>query len=40
MEALDQMWAKEEVFDMEKERKKEESYMASLALEKLKSGCN
>lgn len=34
MEALDQMWAKKEAFDMEKERKKEERYNASLALEK------
>ena len=34
MEALDQMWAKKEAFDMEKERKKEERYMASHALEK------
>ena len=34
MEALDKMWAKNEAFDMEKEKKKEERYMASLALEK------
>ena len=34
LEALDQMWAKKEAFDMEKERKKEERYMASHALEK------
>ena len=34
MEALDQMWAKKEAFDMEKERKKEERYMTSHALEK------
>ena len=34
MEALDKMWAKKEAFDMEKEKKKEESFMASLELEK------
>jgi hypothetical protein len=34
MEALDKMWAKKEVFDMEKEKKKEDRYMASLELEK------
>ena len=28
------MWAKNEAFDMEKEKKKEERYMASLELEK------
>ena len=34
MEALDKMWAKKEAFDREKERKKEERYLASLELEK------
>ena len=34
MEALDKMWAKKEAFDREKEKKKEERYLASLALEK------
>ena len=34
VEALDKMWAKNEAFDMEKEKKKEESFMASLELEK------
>jgi hypothetical protein len=34
MEALDKMWAKKEAFDMEKEKKKEERFMASLELEK------
>jgi uncharacterized membrane protein len=34
MEALDKMWAKKEAFDMEKEKKKEERYEASLELEK------
>ena len=34
MEALDKMWAKKEPFEMEKEKKKEERFMALLALEK------
>jgi hypothetical protein len=34
MEALDKMWAEKETFDMEKEKKKEDRYMASLELEK------
>ena len=34
MEVLDKMRAKKEAFDMEKEKKKVERYMASLALEK------
>ena len=34
MEELDQMWAKKEAFDMEKEKKKEERFMGSLELEK------
>jgi hypothetical protein len=34
MEALDKMWAKKEAFDMEKEKKKEERFLASLELEK------
>ena len=32
MEALDKMWAKKEAFDREKEKKKEERYLASLEL--------
>ena len=34
MEALEKMWAKKEAFEMEKEKKKEERFMASLELEK------
>ena len=34
MEALDKMWANKEAFDREKEKKKEERYLASLELEK------
>ena len=34
MEALNKMWAKKEAFDREKEKKKEERYLASLELEK------
>jgi len=34
MEALDKMWAKKEDFDREKEKYKEERYLASLNLEK------
>ena len=34
MEALDKMWAKKEAFDREKEKKKEERYLASLELQK------
>ena len=34
MEALDKMWAKKEDFDREKEKQKEERYLASLNLEK------
>ena len=34
MEALDKIWAKKEAFEMEKEKKKEERFMASLELEK------
>jgi hypothetical protein len=34
MEALDKMWAKKEAFDQEKEKKKEERFMASLEIEK------
>ncbi|XP_066330513.1 uncharacterized protein [Miscanthus floridulus] len=34
MEALDKMWAKKEAFDMEREKKKEERFLASLELEK------
>ena len=34
MEALDKMWAKKEAFEMKKEKKKEERFMASLELEK------
>ena len=33
MEALDKMWAKKEVFDREKEEKKEERYLAARELE-------
>ena len=36
MEALDKMWAKKEAFDREKEKKKEERFMAALELEKKK----
>jgi len=36
MEALDKMWAKKEPFDREKEKKKEERFMAALELEKKK----
>jgi len=32
MEALDKMWTKKEAFDREKEKKKEERYLASLEL--------
>jgi len=34
MEALDKMWAKKEAFDKEKEKAKQERFMASLELEK------
>ena len=34
MEALDKIWAKKEAFDREKEKKKEERFLASLELEK------
>jgi len=34
MEALDKMWAKKEAFDMEKEKAKEERFLASLELDK------
>ena len=34
MEALDKMWAKKEAFDKEKEKAKEERFMASLEVEK------
>ncbi|CAD6246536.1 unnamed protein product [Miscanthus lutarioriparius] len=34
VDPLDKMWAKNKAFDMEKEKKKEERYMASLELEK------
>ena len=34
MEALDKMWAKKESFDKEKEKAKEERFMASLEVEK------
>lgn len=34
MEALDKMWANKEAFDMEKERAKEERFLASLELDK------
>ena len=34
METLDKMWAKKGAFEMEKEKKKEERFMASLELEK------
>ena len=36
MEALDKMWAKKEAFDKEKEKAKEERFMASLEVDK---GC-
>ena len=36
MEALDKMWAKKEAFDREKEKKKDERFMAALELEKKK----
>ena len=36
MEALDKMWAKKEAFEMEKEKKKDERFMASLELEKMR----
>ena len=36
METLDKMWAKKEAFDREKEKKKEERFMAALELEKKK----
>jgi hypothetical protein len=31
---LDKMWAKKEAFDLEREKKKEESFLISLELEK------
>jgi hypothetical protein len=34
MEALDKMWAKNEAFDLEREKKKEERFLISLELEK------
>ena len=34
MEALDKMWAKKEAFDKEKEKAKEERFMASLEVDK------
>jgi hypothetical protein len=34
MEALEKMWAKKEAFEMEKAKKKEERFMASLELQK------
>ena len=34
MEALDKMWSKKEVFEKEKEKAKEDRFMATLELEK------